>query len=275
MEKDGSVRAIGRGLAVLKVINLHGSLNMMTIARLSAMPYPTACRIVDTLIDEGMIEREPSRKFYRPTSLVMSLSHGYRPEDGLAAAAKNPIRDLTRRILWPVSVCSRVGATMMIRECSHRQSPKTLNMYYPGYTIPILGCSAGTAYLAFCGADEREAVLKSLAPSPDTAGPGAGASFVGAPFGGKNFERMLENVRQSGFASFERCHNNANPGKTSSLSAPILVDGACEGTVTIVFFSSALTTPEAIRDLAGPLCETGALIAQALAAAARAAAGSA
>ena len=255
MEKDGSVRAIGRGLAVLKVINRHGPLNMMTIARLSAMPYPTACRIVDTLIDEGMVEREPGRKVYRPTSLVMSLSHGYRPEDGLAAAAKGPIRDLTRRILWPVSVCSRVGVTMMIRECSHRHSPKTLNMYYPGYTIPILGCSAGMVYLAFCGADERDAVRESLAQSGE----------AGEAFAGKSLERALDTIRRTGFGSFERCHHNANPGKTSSLSAPILNDGVCDGTVTIAFFSSALTTPEAIRDLAGPLRETGGLIGRALA----------
>ena len=253
MEKESAVRAIGRGLAVLRVINRHGSLNMMAIAKLSAMPYPTACRIVDTLMDEGMVEREPSRKFYRATSLVMALSHGYQPEDDLATASAVPIGDLTKRYLWPISVCSRVGTTMMIRACSHRHSPKTLNMYYPGYTIPILGCSAGMAYLAHCDDNERAMIVGSLTTSQT-----ADESLA-------DLDEVLGDIRRNGFASLELCDHTANPGKTSSLSAPILVDGRCEGTVTLAFFASAVTMRDAIQSLAAPLRETARAIARSLA----------
>jgi IclR family mhp operon transcriptional activator len=252
MEQDGAVRAIGRGLAVLKAINLHGSLNMMSIAKATALPYPTACRIVDTLIDEGMIEREPGRKFYRPTSMVRTLSHGYSPEDDLAAAARGAIGDLTRAILWPLTVCSRVGSAMMIRESSHRISPKTLNIYYPGHTMPMLGGSAGLVYLASCGNDERESVLQSLEQSGE----------LGGAYTRRALDNMFDDVRRQGFGHFERCSNNANPGKTSSLSTPIMVDGVCEGTLTVVVFSSALSVVEAIDLYAGTLCETASTIAE-------------
>lgn len=77
MEKGVPIRAISRGLAVLQAVNRQGSLTMMEIAQSSEVPYPTACRIVQTLVHEGMLEREPGRKTYRPTSAVLSLASGY------------------------------------------------------------------------------------------------------------------------------------------------------------------------------------------------------
>ena len=55
MEKGVPIRAITRGLSVLQAINRGGSITMMEIARSSQVPYPTACRIVQTLLHEGMI----------------------------------------------------------------------------------------------------------------------------------------------------------------------------------------------------------------------------
>lgn len=77
MEKGVPIRAITRGLAVLQAVNQHGSLTMMEIAQSSRVPYPTACRIVQTLVHEGMLEREPGRKTYRATSSVLTLASGF------------------------------------------------------------------------------------------------------------------------------------------------------------------------------------------------------
>ena len=77
MEKGVPIRAITRGLAVLQAVNQHGSLTMMEIAQSSKVPYPTACRIVQTLVHEGMLEREPGRKTYRATSSVLTLASGF------------------------------------------------------------------------------------------------------------------------------------------------------------------------------------------------------
>ena len=56
----------------------------MDIAKRAKVPYPTACRIVQTLLHEGLIEREPARKHYRPTPLIQSLSNGFRVTAGLS-----------------------------------------------------------------------------------------------------------------------------------------------------------------------------------------------
>jgi IclR family transcriptional regulator, mhp operon transcriptional activator len=76
MEKGVPIRAISRGLAVLQCVNRHGALTMMEISQLSEVPYPTACRIVQTLLHEGMLEREPGKKRYRASPQVLTLSSG-------------------------------------------------------------------------------------------------------------------------------------------------------------------------------------------------------
>ena len=252
-ERDNGVRAIGRGLAVLRVINQHVSLDMTSIARATNLPYPTACRIVETLIDEGMIERELGRKVYRTTALVQTLSHGYRPEDELAVAAEDLICDVTKSILWPLAVCSRVGTSMMIRTTSHRISPNTLNTYYPGYTLPILGTSAGIVYLSFCNDSERETVLEGLVEAKEL-----------GTYGRRSLARRFAETRHNGLAQTDRCQRTANPGKTSSIAAPVMVRGECVAAVTLTVYASVMSAAEAAQRYGEVTCDAARTIGERL-----------
>jgi IclR family mhp operon transcriptional activator len=55
MEKGVPIRSISRAIAVLQAINRQGSMSLMGIAKTAEVPYPTACRIVQTLLFEGLI----------------------------------------------------------------------------------------------------------------------------------------------------------------------------------------------------------------------------
>ena len=98
MERGVPIRAISRGLAVLSAVNRDGPISMMGIARAAEIPYPTACRIIQTLLHEGLVEKEPHRKRYRVTSLVQTLSTGYQAEDMLVSAARAQIEDLCQAV---------------------------------------------------------------------------------------------------------------------------------------------------------------------------------
>ncbi|WP_158812149.1 helix-turn-helix domain-containing protein [Beijerinckia sp. L45] len=248
MEKDGSIRSISRGLTILKLINSNTMLTMADIARISAIPYPTACRIVETLIDEGMVQREAPRKVYRPTPLVKLLSSGYRRADQLADAAQRPIAELTRRILWPVSVCTRVGGDMMVQASSNRLSPKAVDYCSPGQITPILESSSGLVFLAFCEEDERNAVLR-LHDSLST-----------YSVSGQGFLKALSDIRERGFSFAERFKQGVSSSVLSSLSAPIMRDGYCEASATVTFFASALTMNDATGLLLEDLFQTAKLI---------------
>ncbi len=234
---DSSIRAVGRALKVLQTINQHRSLSMTSIATLCGLPYPTAYRIVETLVAEQMVERETTRKHYRPTALVRTLSAGYQQDDDLAAASRPHITRLTRELRWPISVCTRVGMSMMIRESTHAIAPFTLNLYHPGYTMPILGSSSGKVHLAFSSDEDRDTILDKVRRADD-------------PNSQIIVSRLLVELKEilaKGYASYDRIRHTANPGKTSAISVPVLLDGICQGTLTLAVFSSAMTLPAAVK----------------------------
>lgn len=230
---SGSVRAVSRSVAILQAINRSGSVSMTQIAREVDLPYATAHRLVQTLIHEGLIELEHCRKRYRPTDLVETLSCGARGSAHLVAVARPHMVELTRRVSWPVSLVTRVGQSMMVRDSTHSLTSLTFNLYHAGYTLPMLGCASGLAYLAYTSDMERESIIQGL-----------------REFGTDEklnrqlpqLESVLARCRQMGFATKERNPHTENPGLTSSISVPIIVDehSTFHGVLTLIYFASAL-----------------------------------
>jgi IclR family mhp operon transcriptional activator len=238
MEKGVPIRSISRCVAVLQAINRAGSLSMMDIAHASSVPYPTACRIVQTLLHEGLIEREPARKHYRPTALVQTLSHGFQDDGQLVRAARPHLVDLTKALSWPTSLTTHVGHRMVVRDSTHTLTSLTFNNYYPGYTLPILECAAGQAYIAFAAEDERREILRTLRAIPENASSNTLALFESGV--------LVDEIRDAGLAAKGRNQFNNNPGKTSSIAAPIMDGDRVTGALTLVFFASALKLNDAL-----------------------------
>jgi IclR family mhp operon transcriptional activator len=266
MEKGVPIRAISRSITVLQAINRHGALTLMEIAQEAKVPYPTALRIVQTLLVEGLIEREPNRKRYRPTALVLTLSHGFQVDDRLVSTARPLIVSLTKKIAWPVTITTRVGQKMMVRDSTHSLTALTFNNYHPGYTLPILECATGRAYLAFCPDEERENVLDSM-KALQTERP-VGAEVL--PF----FESgvMVKDIRAQGYATKGRNPYTENPGKTSSIALPLFDGDELVGCMAVVFFAVAMKMEKAIETFLPELQATAAEISSALGSGARRAA---
>ncbi len=244
-----TVRAISRAIAVLSAVNRDGPITMMGIARSAEIPYPTASRIVHTLLEEGLIEREPARKRYRVTSLVQTLSLGFQEEDELVSKARPHIEALCREVGWPVSLATRVGGRVMLRDSTHAMTSLTFSNYYPGYTLPIAECATGKAYLAFCDREEREAIIEGWEAIDNE------SARVGLLMLGDNY--MLNKIRTDGYATQARNSYNAEPGKTSSVAVPVLTeDGQLIASLGVVYFAAAMKVDDAVVQLAKPLQET-------------------
>lgn len=239
MDKEAHIRSIGRSLAVLRAINQAGAMSMMEIAKTVGVPYPTACRIVHTLQEEGMLERETTRKYYRPTALVQSLSQGYQDHSDLVGNARSFLEQLTRKHFWPVSLTSRVGQLMIVRDCTHALSPMALTNYQPGATFPLIECASGHVMLAFCEEDERQMWLDAAAACDNPPDP--------LTLQRLRSDNFAHDIREHGFAM--RCHNQFTntPGRTSSLAVPIFLRGEVYGTLTLVFFSVSMKLEVAVE----------------------------
>lgn len=245
MEKGVPIRSLSRGIAVLQAVNRGGAISMMEIARTSQVPYPTACRIVQTLVHEGLIEREPSRKRYRPTALVQTLAHGFQGHARLVNTARPHIVSLTRQVGWPISLVTHVGHSMVIRDSTHALTTLTLSSYYPGYAMPMLETAAGIVYLSFLPAEERAGLLEAAKLLPDQ----VTLHVI------ELFEKggLAEQILAQGYAT--RAHNTftRNPGKTSSIAVPVMGEGHVAGSLSLAFFASALRMTEALDQLLIPL----------------------
>lgn len=239
-DDDYSIRSIKRGLSVLQAINRSGSLRLMDISRATDLPYPTVCRIVETLVDAGMIVRDETARKYRPTALVQTLSVGYQEDHALVTRARPHIMALCKKLNWPITIATRVGNTMMIRDSTHRLTTLTFNNYAPGYTLPLLECSVGKAYIAYCDEEERNNIISSI-NKLNTEEDKRAHSILEDGF-------LVKQILDQGYAKHEYNQYTENPGKTSSLGVPIFVDGKLSGAMALIFFSSAMSISNAARD---------------------------
>ena len=254
MEKGVPIRAVSRALVVLQAINNAGSLTMMGAARAAGVPYPTACRVIQTLIHEGFIESVPNTKHYRPTALVHTLSNGYQFDNSLVIAARPVIEELTRQVSWPISIATRVGMKMMIRDSTYGMTSLAFTNFYPGDTIPLFSSASGKVHLAFCDAAEREAIIQGLRDF------GESDDKTMALF--SEARQHGERIRKNGYATHERNQHVDPPGKTSSISVPVFSEGAFVVTLNLIFFSSAMPMATALTKYLPGLLEAARVIAE-------------
>lgn len=237
MEKGVPIRAVSRSIAVLKAVNQHGTLSMMEVARMTNVAYPTACRIIQTLIHEGLVEKEPSRKYYRPTAMVQTLAQGFSRNGQLVGVARPHLLGVTDQLGWPVAVTTRVGAAMVLRDSTHDATSLTFERYYPGYELPLLESASGHLTLALMPRSELEKLLPGLTRQ------NSAIDSVEA------VERLLdlEKVRRDGFKWIGRGWCNLTPGKTSSIAVPIMVDGQNVAALTLTYFHNAVRYEEVVE----------------------------
>jgi IclR family mhp operon transcriptional activator len=245
---EGSIRSIVRAITVLQAINRYGSLTLSEIADYAELPYPTAMRILRTLQDQGLIEREHSRKKYRATALVQTLSCGYQNYDRLVTSARPHIVDLTRELGWPISIATRVGQNMVVRDSTSSLTTLTFNNYYPGWHVPLLSSASGRVYLAHAEEDVRKVLLEPLHDDER-----------------KQFKIDFEEIRNQGYAAVTRTQYSANPGMTSSIAVPLFQGEELLGSLALVFFSKAMPISDAIAQFVDPLKRTAQTIKVALA----------
>jgi IclR family mhp operon transcriptional activator len=123
MESTRPIRALIRGLDALTVLNLRDGATVSEVAQEIRLPRTTVYRILETLCNAGFVFRDPSDDRYRLTIMVRALSGGFDDEAWVTQIAKPLINELCREIVWPISISTLSGTTMMVRETTDHSSP--------------------------------------------------------------------------------------------------------------------------------------------------------
>ncbi|MGG7565174.1 DNA-binding transcriptional regulator [Rhodovulum sp. DZ06] len=254
--KPGSVRALTRGLAVLRHVNGAGAARPADIARALGLPRPTVHRLVDTLEEEGYLARSATGAEVRVTRRAAALGDGFARDGALLQSAGPVFAQWGARLVWPLDLTVYDDAAMVVQETTHGRSPLSIDRAMSGYRLPMLRTSAGRAYLAFCDAAEREAILAHLRRLGDP----ADAPFLDPAW----LSRLLADTRARGLAL--RDAGEFRP-QTASIAAPVLSPRGVLGCVSMIWIRRAMTGPEAVDRHGAQLRD----VAAALAAAAEAA----
>lgn len=240
------ILSLVKSIHVIQAINLHGALSLTEIAQSAGVPLPTAYRIVNTLLREGLIERETGRKRYRATALIQTLSCGFQNHDRLVSVARPITAAFTDKHHWPLTLVTRVGDKMVVRYSTNDRTTLTFNNYFPGWQIPLFASASGQAFLAFAEETERRRLLdQSQATSAQD------ALML------RQFEdgSAVRRIREQGYAAVTKSHFSANPGKTSSFAVPIFDGETLVASLAVVFFANAMTLEKAISTLLDPLLD--------------------
>lgn len=220
----------------MTVLNLKDGVTVSEVAQEIDLPRTTTYRILETLCQAGYAYRSESDEKYRLTIMVRGLSDGFDDEAWITQTAKPFIYELCRDIVWPVSIATLSGTSMLVRETTDHQSPLAVERYGPGYRVPMLASASGLAYLAFCENTQRDALLDMLARSKNTVDhPARNRTQV---------QKLLMETRERGFSIHTR------PRRVSHLttfSVPVISDGRLMAALTVRFSSTALTQTAAIE----------------------------
>jgi len=229
MESTRPIRALMRGLDALTVLNLRDGATVSEVAQEIHLPRTTVYRILETLCNAGFVFRDTADDRYRLTILVRALSDGFDDEAWVTQIAKPFINDLCREIVWPVSIATLSGTTMLIRESTDHSSPLATERDSAGFRAPLLTTAAGRVYLANSPLPQRETVIDILARSNKEEDRPARARA--------ELTRTLAEIKAAGYATATRTRRLA---EEISLSVPILLNDRVLASLTVRFAASAV-----------------------------------
>ena len=252
------IRSFARGLAVLSILNRHGSATALTLARETGVPRPTVYRLLQTLVDSGYIGRSAGDERFHLRLKVRSLSEGFTDEQWISSIAAPALEELTRRISWPCDAVALHGLKMVIHETTHRIAPLSIDRNMVGQELPILASASGLAYIAFARKEERQSLLALLARSDD---PQDAIARDAA-----QVLRLITATRRHGYGLR---HGGRIWPHTGAIALPIRVGRRLLGCINTVWMARAISAEAAVHACLGPLRETRELIEQRLAEARR------
>jgi IclR family mhp operon transcriptional activator len=236
MTSTRPIRALIRGLDALRVLNTKDGATVSEVAGEIDLPRTTTYRILETLCSAGYAYRAESDDRYRLTIMVRGLSDGYDDEVWVTQIGKPFIYELCRDVVWPISIATLSGNSMLVRQTTDHKSPLAVEHYSPGFRVPILGSASGICYLAFCTKNQRETLLEILARSKQVEDHPARNRV--------KVRKDLAETRNRGFAIF---HRPRRVSEETTFSVPILASDRCLAALTLRFSSAAVPQAGAVE----------------------------
>jgi IclR family transcriptional regulator, mhp operon transcriptional activator len=245
MESTRPIRALIRGLEALAVLNRRDGATVSEVTSEIKLPRTTTYRILETLSLAGFVYRDATDDRYRLTVRVRTLADGFDDEAWVTQIARPCINELCKEIVWPISLSSPSGTSMLVRDTTDHASPLAVERVIPGFRIPLLTTSAGRAYLAFCPAEQRDCLLDILSRSQREEDRLAKSR--------SEVEKLLDEAREQGYAMAVRTRRVS---EEVAMAVPVLIEDRVLATVAVRYAASAVPARVAVERFVPRLQDT-------------------
>lgn len=236
MESTRPIRALIRGLDALTVLNLRDGATVSEVAHDIRLPRTTVYRILETLTESGFVLRDPADERYRITVRVKDLSTGFEDEPWVRDIAQPQMDSLVDEIAWPLHLCCLSGSRLTVLAATHHATALAVERHSQGTSLSLLSTSAGRAFLAFCPAARRDALLDLLSHSKREEDQAA----RNLP----EFKQLLAEIQAQGYATVSRTRRLIDE---LSLSVPVIFDDRPLAILTVRFVASAMPLKSGIE----------------------------
>lgn len=243
MASFAPVRSVVRAVDVLLALNRQPVCSLDLLHQQTRIPKPTLVRMLETLQGRGLVVHAPQYGAYSLASGIKTLSAGYHGEPRIVEAASAPANALTRKIKWPLAVAVPDYDAVVVRYSTIPDSPLSLLHSTINMRLSLVGRAMGRAYLAFCGREERRALLDILNLSSSE----EDASAKDRPA----MLATLKKIRQQGYAL-------RAPGirpVSGTLALPVMDGGRVVATIGMTWIASAVSNEQAVERYLDPLQE--------------------
>jgi IclR family transcriptional regulator, mhp operon transcriptional activator len=234
------IEPVARSFALLEALSRRAHGTIATLAAETGLPRPTVVRLLQTLSGLGYATRVSREAGYRLTDKVLGLAQGIRFVDHLIDVAAPHMSRFTKRYGWPLYLGTIGDRAITIRHSTAAESPMSFERSALQKKSPILSSALGRAWLAFCSAEERRAVLKHLNVRPDAR---LAAAFA--------------RIRRDGYAFTVL----PRTGRLQGIGVAIHRGERVMGCLSMRFVRSAMSEDEAGQRYGGPLTALAAAIA--------------
>lgn len=251
------VRAIVRGLQILRVISESGPIGAMDIAKQTKLPQPTIVRILETLVSAGYVYRIEKSALYGVTARTLTLSKGFAATSRLVQLATPLIEDLRADIGWPSNLATYEQGSMLIAYTNRSEHGMSIASRL-GARIPVLVTGVGIVYLAHLPPEELERALAQLKTSDsrwDT-----NSDML------RTLDARLDAARRNGYALAEQAYlDEIYHSRIWAVAVPVLVDGKVVAGLSSLILSNAGPPSRLLNKVLPSLKRTAQVIADRLA----------
>lgn len=245
-----SIRALSRGLSVLHLLQSSGAVSLHDLHRRTDLPKATLLRILRTLREHGMVWQRMADDAWVASFSLAELAGRQDRDFALVEVAAPVLERLSAEIRWPsVLAVPRLTHMEVIETNVSRAYFDDIALGPVGFRVNMLRSASGRAFLAFCEAPVREAILEALRRSDRPGDRGArDPAYVAHLL--KQTQAQGYGLRDPDFGGdFDRGRAEVDDGR-ESLALPIRLGAHVPATLNITWTRRVLGREAGARQLA-------------------------